>query len=195
IDITFGPTEELWTELRRREHRDGFTCPGCAGRMHPMSWPVRRGKKVVRVIRIFKHNPGQAPKGDSPCGGPHESLEHHETKTTIAAAANRAGFTAECEVYHPNGTRSDVVATNPTTGTRFGFEVQFAPLAIPDAEDRTIQYLERGGVNQLAWLHTGQRQWEHIARPCASTVPAFTSSAGSSSTCPEDCICRPPQSR
>lgn len=157
VDLLRPESDDVWKELREvgRRARPPITC-ACGGKMHPYErLYVFDGE--AELLRMFRHNPGEAEQCRRLGWSIDESPEHHRLKKRIAAGAGRAGLKVEVEKVHDNGSRSDVYAVDVRTGKQFSFEAQLASLSLGDALARHENYLE--AAERCTWFHSRMRDW------------------------------------
>lgn len=151
-----------WAELRRMHAGAGklkskmFKCPECLWPTHP--------RNCASGLRIFVHAAGHAQVCFTRNG---ESALHDGLKTLISRAINQnvKGWDAKVEQpidgVDPNTgfpPRLDVLATNATTGQRFGFEVQLSPQTDAVASNRHEVRLQ--SMTECGWVVLGhKRKW------------------------------------
>lgn len=154
-----------WRAIKRE--RPPLHCLTCEGRCYAVDQPywvtAPGGGRVLRVVQMFRHNPGAA-KACREMGGEPETPAHAALKQTIARGIEAVGGRARFEVVHADRCRSDVVGTKGRgKPRRFGYEAQLAFLSKEDAEARQERY--EAHVDRNTWLHTGDRRWPATV-PC-----------------------------
>jgi hypothetical protein len=134
-----------------RAETPDFVCRGCGGPVHTRHVPD--GNDTDPFL-VFAHNPGAAELCRQLGFHTDESDAHHRLKATLAAAARKAGWTADLEVPG-DGCRADVVVTKGSK-TRV-LEAQISGLSVADALERTRRY--RTSFGNPLWTHTKRRDW------------------------------------
>lgn len=117
------------------------------------------------VRQHFKHISG-GKAGHEAAG---EGFNHILGKTVIAAWLRSQGFDAQLEQgvetqRHRRARVADVMGIDTSTGQRFAFEIQYAPLTVTDWDARTKEY--RAAGIPVTWLfgHMGEHFNAYRAR-------------------------------
>ncbi|HEV2928405.1 MAG TPA: hypothetical protein VGW74_06920 [Propionibacteriaceae bacterium] len=157
-EVNLDPNPETlgWVPLEDRRSlyagKPIIRCRGCSGPAHMKL--LRDDPR--RPFMVFAHNPGYGEACKALGYHTDESEEHHDLKSRLAAAARRAGWTADTEVYGER-CRADVVATSPSGRSKWVLEAQLASIKLPDVIDRTGRYTNQFGA--VTWVHSGHRRW------------------------------------
>lgn len=159
VDLDPRALDPLPPEEKRALHagRPQVRCCGCGGRAH-----IRQLDDADNPFMVFAHNPGEVELCRSLGYHTDESAEHNDLKSRLAAAARKAGWSAETEVYAER-CRADVVATDPGSGRCRVLEAQLSFVTLRDVRSRTERYMEGFG-GKVTWTHTKKRQWANRSK-------------------------------
>jgi hypothetical protein len=115
-----------------------------------------RAKRSKLGLRFFAHDSETVG-----CPSMGETPAHLSLKTQLAQSARRHGWQADLEAVPREGDvggwRADVLATNPSNGTRVAFEAQLASMTLAEGEERTARY-GTDGITTF-WVTTGTPPW------------------------------------